>query len=146
MKKPELKKYTPPLSHKSAPVRLGPLKPKLPLPQFILPPDPIGDIPAGELVEELGALGQGFKARMKEENNRKTNATDGNYYFVVAFSSCEQKESFLRGIKFPVDTEFMDGRDLAERLSVAILPDTPSGKLGRIPPDLAAMSLEKDQR
>ena len=100
---------------------------RAPLAAYAAAPDPLTEPPEGtdpqEAVEkELGELESGFRSRMKDEAERFKSATSGGYYFVAAFESAEQCDSFLRSVGMPVGNGdlFLDGRLLADKLSIKL--------------------------
>lgn len=108
---------------------LPPVKRRPPLSHLQPAPDPInqkgypGD-PEGDCAHEIGELEKGFRERMRQEQDRFSNATGGGYYFVAVFETEEQCSAFLKGVGLDKGGDlFVDGRALADRVSV----DIPAG-------------------
>lgn len=50
---------------------------------------------------ELEALAEGFRDRLKRENDRKRHATDTEFWFAVCWDSREQRDAFLHRVGLP---------------------------------------------
>lgn len=124
-----------------------------PLPAMVVPNKtaldnlkPTGSL-QGDVDAEFEAIDQGFRDRMKQEEQRFDAATGSGEYFIVCFANGEQCGAFLAqlaakvsSIKLDTDDLVVDGRDLARALGFAIPPAKAVGKLGKIDPDLKARS------
>lgn len=63
-------------------------------------PDPLAGItPTGNIEDdsktELDAVAKGFRERRAKEDERRLNATDSQYYFVVCFRNNPDRDEFL---------------------------------------------------
>lgn len=63
-------------------------------------PDPLAGLTATGNVEadsetELDAVAKGFRERREREDERRRNATDSQYYFVVCFRNNPDRDEFL---------------------------------------------------
>ena len=95
--------------------------------------------PEADSKADLDAVQQGFRDRIKNENNRFELATDSEYWFAACFQTREQKEVFLKAMDLIVHGDkYIDGRLLAEKLGVE-LPDAdvPYRTEGKIDKDYA---------
>lgn len=86
------------------------------------PDDPVGEIDYpgtadGDMKATLDAVGSAFAKRAKAEAQRFKNATDSEYWFAVVFETREQKEAFLRFMKWQKEGDkYLDGIRLAEKV------------------------------
>ncbi len=123
---------------------MPPIARRPPLSSLAIGADPLDPSTYPEDIEgstkaELGQLEEGFRARLKADMARKASATDGGYYFVVAFESSGQATAMLRALGLP-EVLFQDGRALADRLKIEIPPaDIPYNPGGKASPRLAAL-------
>jgi hypothetical protein len=108
--------------------------------------DPTGDLQA-DVNAELGAVEQGFRERMKAEEERRDAATGSGEYFIVCFANGEQCGAFLQGlaqhvssIKLGTDDLVIDGRDLAKYLKIEIPDGKAVGKVKKIDRDWSKRS------
>lgn len=91
-------------------------------------PDPIGPIAYpgtadGDTRATLDAVGQAFKDRARAERERFKAATDSEYWFAVVFETREQKEAFLRAMKWlKLGDKHLDGCLLAEQEGISLPP------------------------
>lgn len=101
------------------------------IPQYTLQsedpyPDPLKDVDYTQGVEqaaadETSALLEGFRQRAQQEQDRFTTATDGEYWFVVAFQSRQQKETFLKALGWLENGDkYLDGVTLAEDMGIEL--------------------------
>lgn len=76
---------------------------------------------------ELTQVQQGFRDRMKAEQERSDKMTAAFYYTVFVFETQDQCDVFCQDSQLVRTSDlFMDGRDLAEAMGIA-LPD--AGKM-----------------
>ncbi|WP_152353313.1 hypothetical protein [Brachybacterium subflavum] len=72
---------------------------------------------------EVAAIESAYVTRRRDEDRRKRDATDSEYWFAVAFSSRAEKESFLRAIGADPDVygdKYLSGPALAALLGVEV--------------------------
>ena len=142
-RKPQLEARRAPSAAAGKP--LPPIKRRPVLPSFEAAPDPLDEskYPAGmegAAEVELDQLAVGFRERMKAAMARKASATGTGYYFVVAFESTEQAGAVLQALGLKPDGLFVDGREVADRLSVELPKADISYNPGAKPsPKLAAL-------
>lgn len=75
--------------------------------------------------QELDEVAEGFRSRMKKENDRFVDVVDSGYWFCVCFTSAKQKEEFLDELGIPADEKYIDGREMARAYRKALkTPDT----------------------
>ena len=92
---------------------------------------------------ECSAVLRGFKERAKAENARRQKATDSECWFCMCFQSRAQVEEFLRKTKWaPEASKYVDGLAVAEKIGVAITPETPVS--GRVSIDAKLANLAMD--
>jgi hypothetical protein len=91
-------------------------------------PDPLagveyaGDL-AADAAKETTALEAGFKAKALAERERMAAATDSEYWFAVCFVTREQKEEFLRAMKWlATGDKYLDGTKLARQMKIPLPP------------------------
>lgn len=104
-------------------------------------PDPLakvqytGDIEA-DSAAELGAIEQGFRARMANEQDRVNKELDTERWFCVVFETRDQKDDFLAktGLASHGD-KYLDYRDVAKVLGVDVID---SGRTYRPEPRIDA--------
>lgn len=92
------------------------------------PADPLADVEPSDSLEqaaasEVAAIESAYVTRRRNEDRRKRDATDSEYWFAVAFSSRADKESFLASIGAGVDTygdKYLNGYALAALLGVEV--------------------------
>ena len=143
-------KPTPPVVRRPGPPpRPGgaPKPARRPLPEFMAGKDPLagveytGDVEA-DVAAELGAVEAAFRAREEREATRMSNEIDSENWFAVVFETRAQKEEFLAKLNLlDIGDKYFDGRDIADRLGVAL---SPSGREyrpePRIDPRFAALA------
>ena len=124
---------------------LPPIARRPPLSSLAIGADPLDPSNYPEDIEgstkaELGQLEEGFRARLKADMARKASATDGGYYFVVAFEVVRtSRPTMLRALGLP-EVLFQDGRALADRLKIELpAADIPYNPGGKASPRLAAL-------
>lgn len=84
--------------------------------------DPTGDAEA-DAMADLDEVQAGFRARAKAENDRFASVTDSEYWFAVCFKTREQKEHFLRVMKWlNLGDKYLPG-DLVAKSQGIELPD-----------------------
>ncbi|WP_050586642.1 hypothetical protein, partial [Salinispora vitiensis] len=93
-------------------------------------PDPLAGIEPSDDVEaditrETAALDEGFRARMRAENNRVRTATDSEHWVALCFRTREDKEKFLRlaGAEtghplIEIGDKYLDGYEVAARIGI----------------------------
>lgn len=81
-----------------------------------------GDIEK-DMNTEASAILKAFKQRHKDESNQKMAALDSNYWFCVCFQTREQKDAFLKAVKwFEHGDKYLDGQFVAKKLGVSLPP------------------------
>jgi hypothetical protein len=97
---------------------------------------------------EIGAMDEGFRARMKAEAERFDAATGSGEYFIVCFANGAQCGAFLAGlaeyvasVRINENDLVVDGRDLARHMGIPIPDAKAVGKLPKIDPDLKHRSM-----
>lgn len=85
-----------------------------------------------------------FKAiREGREQQRKAIelANDSEYWFAVYFQTREQKEAFLKAVKwFEHGDKYLDGRWLAKKFNVELPPRPAPYKVGRLDKNLTSLT------
>jgi hypothetical protein len=75
-----------------------------------------------DTAQEFNEIQKGFMARNKAEQERFQLATDSEYWCCLVFQSREQKEQFLRAMKWMVHGDkYIDGVKVAKSLNVDLL-------------------------
>ncbi len=99
-----------------------------PLAEFMPVKDPLagvkytGDVEQ-DTVAELGAAEAAFRAREEREAVRMSNEIDSENWFAVVFETRAQKDEFLAKLNLlDIGDKYFDGRDIADRLGVALSP------------------------
>lgn len=121
---------------------------------FAEAPDPLAGVQyTGNLeadsAAELGAIEQGFRARMANEQDRVNNELDTERWFCVVFETRDQRDDFLAKAKLapPGDNKYLDYRDVAAALGIDVID---SGRKYRPEPridaKLAALAKPVDYR
>lgn len=115
------------------------------------PPNPFDSMNVGEddSLEDIGHAEDGviddeFKAiREGREQQRKAIelANDSEYWFAVYFQTREQKEAFLKAVKwFEHGDKYLDGRWLAKKFNVELPPRPAAYKVGRLDKKLTELT------
>ena len=72
---------------------------------------------------EMGEAETAFRARMKQEDRRRRDATDSEYWCAMVFQSREQCNAFLRAAGWlRAGDKYIDGRFVAKKMGIR-LPD-----------------------
>lgn len=88
--------------------------------------DPLKDVTLTGDLEKDGekmsnAMLDGFKDRIKQENARRSFATDSEYWCCLYFHSRAQKDQFLKAVGwFDLGDKYVDGGKVAEKLGIAL--------------------------
>lgn len=93
---------------------------------------------------QLGEVERRFRARHREEAGRFEQTTDSEHWFAVCFDSREQKEAFLRALKWAQAVEadkYLNGVALAAKIGVT-LPEAKTLGLREGPFGFEDLSLE----
>jgi hypothetical protein len=89
-----------------------------------------------EVVESrVAALPNAFEERAKREQDRRADATDSRYWVALCFQTREEKEAFLiaSGLAdLAIDSDYLDGSEVAKRLDVELTEETPKWREARI--------------
>jgi hypothetical protein len=93
-------------------------------------PSPLDAIPPqggleAETKAELSATLKAFKDRKAEERKQMLDTCDSEYWFCVCFQSRDQKEAFLKAMKwFEHGDKYLDGTYLAKRAGIELPPSS----------------------
>lgn len=87
---------------------------------------PFGRLATGEAIRDPDAHAavKAERERTREKLEAINDAGDTEYFVVAVLGSREEREAFMTGIDQPKDGKFINGRDLATRLGIA-LPELP---------------------
>lgn len=83
-----------------------------------------------DCLADMGEVEKGFRARMKEENERFRDMCDTEYWVCLCFKSRAQKEEFLASVGMETDLKYIDGREMARAIKRPV--KTPDLKFARI--------------
>jgi len=83
-----------------------------------------GKTPGEEAREEVGEALVSLRLREAAEVKRRELTTDSEFWFCVCFQSRDDKEAFLRAIKFTKADKYISGYDLAKSVGVD-MPEPP---------------------
>lgn len=90
--------------------------------------------------ERMAQLHAGFRARAKQEEQRRALATDTEYWFCVVFQDRDQKEQFLSGIDASdLGDKYIDGTRLAARMGIHVDKSEIVYNIGGADPKLAVL-------
>lgn len=79
--------------------------------------------PETDSKNDLDAVKQGFRDRLKAENKRKVSATDSEYWSCICFQTRAQLDAFIAAMNWrQFGDKYIDGVKLAEYLGIE-LPD-----------------------
>lgn len=85
--------------------------------------------------EEVSAVLKGFRERARQEQSRKTDVLDSEYWLAVCFQTREQKEEFLSKLgAVDLGDKYIDGMQLAQLLGITLesrVPPMPKLKTDR---------------
>lgn len=88
-----------------------------------------------EIVEaRVAALPNAFQDRASKEQDRRADATDSRYWVAICFQTRAEKEEFLiaSGLAdLALESDYLDGADVAERLDVELTSPVPRWKDAR---------------
>lgn len=88
-----------------------------------------------EVVEaRVAALPNAFQDRASKEQDRRADATDSRYWVAVCFQTRAEKEEFLiaSGLAdLALESDYLDGAEVAERLDVELTSPVPRWKDAR---------------
>jgi hypothetical protein len=97
-----------------------------------------------EIVEaRVAALPSAFQSRASKEQDRRADATDSRYWVALCFQTAAEKEEFLIGsglADLALDSDYLDGAEVAERLDVELTSPVPKWKDARINKKLAGLT------
>lgn len=102
--------------------------------QFIVPDDEEpGPGIVVSAVEELNELQQGFKDRARAENERFWETVDSEYWVALCFVTREQKEEFLRKMRWMhLGDKYLDGMEAAQTSGIVLESPIPAIRKERI--------------
>jgi hypothetical protein len=90
------------------------------------------DMDPVEVVESrVAALPNAFQERASKEQDRRADATDSRYWVALCFQTRAEKEEFLikAGLAdLALESDYLDGADVAERLDVELTSPVPKWK------------------
>jgi hypothetical protein len=102
------------------------------------------DMDPVEVVESrVAALPSAFQSRASKEQDRRADATDSRYWVALCFQTAAEKEEFLIGsglADLALDSDYLDGAEVAERLDVELTSPVPKWKDARINKKLAGLT------
>jgi hypothetical protein len=88
-----------------------------------------------EVVESrVAALPNAFQDRASKEQDRRADATDSRYWIALCFQTRAEKEEFLikSGLAdLALESDYLDGAEVAERLDVELTSPVPKWKDAR---------------
>lgn len=97
-----------------------------------------------EVIESrVAALPNAFQERAAKEQDRRTDATDSRFWVALCFQTREEKEEFLvkAGLAdLALDSDYLDGAEVAKRLDVELTSPTPKWRDARINKRLADLT------
>lgn len=75
-------------------------------------PAPSGDLEA-DCAAELEAVRSAFGDRKRDEDRRRADATDGDFYMTVVFKNQAEVDAFIASLGLPAGTRYVVGAQLA---------------------------------
>lgn len=110
-------------------------------PQIFKEPEQTGDLEK-DLELEIDAIKKGFRERAKMENNRFDDVTDSEFWFAMCFKTREQKERFLKAMKWiEYGDKYLNGELIAAQMGVDIGESDLKMTAPKIDKDYAKLSL-----
>lgn len=102
-----------------------------------------GKDPVEVIESRIAALPSAFQKRASKEQDRRADATDSRYWVALCFQTAAEKEQFLIGsglADLALDSDYLDGAEVAERLDVELTSPVPKWKDARINKKLAGLT------
>lgn len=102
-----------------------------------------GKDPVEVIESRVAALPNAFQNRASKEQDRRADATDSRYWVALCFQTAAEKEQFLIGsglADLALDSDYLDGAEVAERLDVELTSPVPKWKDARINKKLAGLT------
>jgi hypothetical protein len=102
-----------------------------------------GKDPVEVIESRVAALPNAFQDRASKEQDRRADATDSRYWVAVCFQTRAEKEEFLikAGLAdLAMESDYLDGAEVAERLDVELTSPVPKWKDARINKKLAGLT------